>query len=131
MGWSVTPPLPREEAVAGAGGLATLAGGTGFYLKALFEGLFAEPPLDPARRARLGGLDDRRLLRATAKTVLASLVMAVGVWGFLTLAPTSGAFVRGLGGIAIGAGLFGLTALALRIEEAHRLIGLIQLRRAE
>jgi tRNA dimethylallyltransferase len=29
-------------------------GGTGFYLKALFEGLFAEPPLDGARRMRLG-----------------------------------------------------------------------------
>jgi tRNA dimethylallyltransferase len=30
-----------------------VAGGTGFYLRALFEGLFAEPVLDPVRRARL------------------------------------------------------------------------------
>lgn len=35
------------------GRLPVVVGGTGFYLRALFEGLFEEPPLDPARRERL------------------------------------------------------------------------------
>ncbi len=60
---------PRERYSAGrfardaAGWLADIAaggrtplvvGGTGFYLRALFEGLFAEPELGGERRARLG-----------------------------------------------------------------------------
>jgi len=42
--------------IAGArarGRTPVVAGGTGFYLRALFDGLFEEPPLDPARRERL------------------------------------------------------------------------------
>lgn len=40
--------------ITARGRLPLLVGGTGFYLRALFDGLFAEPALDPARRARLG-----------------------------------------------------------------------------
>ena len=36
-----------------AGRLPLVVGGTGFYLRALFEGLFDEPPLDDDRRERL------------------------------------------------------------------------------
>lgn len=36
-----------------AGHAPLLVGGTGFYLRALAEPLFAEPPLDPARRAEV------------------------------------------------------------------------------
>ena len=47
-----------------------VVGGTGLYLRALFEGLFAEPALDPARRASIGGvlaeLDVAELRRWTA-----------------------------------------------------------------
>lgn len=39
--------------ICGRGRLPVVVGGTGFYLRALFEGLFDEPPLDPARRERL------------------------------------------------------------------------------
>lgn len=45
-----------EEWIAadrGAGRASIVAGGTGFYLRALFEPLFVEPPLDPAARAAL------------------------------------------------------------------------------
>ncbi len=35
------------------GRMPVVVGGTGFYLRALFEGLFEEPPLDPERRRRL------------------------------------------------------------------------------
>jgi tRNA dimethylallyltransferase len=40
-------------AAAGRGRLPVVVGGTGFYLRALFDGLFDEPPLDDARRERL------------------------------------------------------------------------------
>lgn len=36
-----------------AGRLPLVVGGTGFYVRALADGLFQEPPLDPARRDRL------------------------------------------------------------------------------
>ena len=39
-----------EDARA-AGTTPIVVGGTGLYLKALFDGLFEEPPLDPIRRA--------------------------------------------------------------------------------
>jgi tRNA dimethylallyltransferase len=39
--------------ILGRGRMPVVVGGTGFYLRALFEGLFEEPLLDPARRARL------------------------------------------------------------------------------
>ena len=39
--------------IAQRGRLPVVVGGTGFYLRALFEGLFAEPEMDPARRERL------------------------------------------------------------------------------
>ena len=40
-------------AVRVAGRLPLVVGGTGFYVRALAEGLFREPPLEPARRDRL------------------------------------------------------------------------------
>ena len=36
-----------------AGRVPLVVGGTGFYIRALAEGLFREPPLEPARRERL------------------------------------------------------------------------------
>ena len=50
-----------------AGRLPVVVGGTGFYVRALFDGLFAEPPLDAERRealhAVLGALDRDALTR--------------------------------------------------------------------
>jgi len=39
--------------VRGAGRLPLIVGGTGFYVRALADGLFQEPPLDASRRERL------------------------------------------------------------------------------
>jgi tRNA dimethylallyltransferase len=47
--------------IAGARGAARtplVVGGTGLYLRALVQGLFPEPPLDPTRRAAVGRLLD-------------------------------------------------------------------------
>ncbi|HET7039270.1 MAG TPA: tRNA (adenosine(37)-N6)-dimethylallyltransferase MiaA [Gemmatimonadales bacterium] len=70
--WGIDLVAPGERYSAGrfardaAAWLATLdgarrplvVGGTGFYVRALADGLFREPPLDPARRTRLRTLLD-------------------------------------------------------------------------
>jgi len=53
-------------AIEGRGRLAVVVGGTGFYIRALFEGLFEEPDLGPARltfRERLDRLSAAELGR--------------------------------------------------------------------
>lgn len=65
-GIDVVDPIERYSAAAwaqaadgwlddatGRGRSAVVVGGTGFYLRALFEPFFDEPPLDPERRRRL------------------------------------------------------------------------------
>jgi tRNA dimethylallyltransferase len=42
-------------AIRGRGHLPVVVGGTGLYVRALADGLFREPPLDPSRRAGLAG----------------------------------------------------------------------------
>jgi tRNA dimethylallyltransferase len=54
-------------AIAARNRTPLVVGGTGFYLRALFDGLFEEPQFDPRRRARLGvwlrGLSGAEALR--------------------------------------------------------------------
>ncbi len=52
-----------REALAGVtarGRVPIIAGGTGLYLRALLDGLFPAPPVDPALRERLRSLAERR-----------------------------------------------------------------------
>ena len=57
--------------IHGAGRQPVVVGGTGLYVRALAEGLFYEPPLDPARRERLrawaGSLSPARLAHWAAR----------------------------------------------------------------
>ena len=57
--------------IQGAGRQPVVVGGTGLYVRALVEGLFHEPPLDPARRERLrtwaGTLTPARLAHWAAR----------------------------------------------------------------
>src|SRR5205085_817932 len=77
-----------------AGRQPVVVGGTGFYVRALAEGLFHEPPLDPARRERLRAW--------TARLPAARLRGRVGAgWRGL---PRGGGHARGT---AAGAGAAG------------------------
>jgi tRNA dimethylallyltransferase len=51
-------PILRE--ITDRGGLPVVAGGTGFYLRALLNGLFAGPERSDELRNRLAGAEDRR-----------------------------------------------------------------------
>lgn len=44
------------DAISARARIPLVVGGTGFYLRALFDGLFAEPDLDEETRAALGGV---------------------------------------------------------------------------
>jgi len=54
------------EGIQGRGHLPLLVGGTGFFLRALMDPIFAEPPLDPGRldalRRWMGGQERERLV---------------------------------------------------------------------
>jgi tRNA dimethylallyltransferase len=54
----VARPVLRE--IAGRGRVPVVVGGTGFYVRALLEGLFPGPPRHPALRERLGTIEERR-----------------------------------------------------------------------
>ncbi len=79
-------------------------------------------------RGRVGGLDERRVLGSAARTLFAALVMAAAVAGFLRALPDLTALFQALGGAALGAGVFGGTALLLGVDEAE-LIPRLVLRR--
>jgi putative peptidoglycan lipid II flippase len=81
-------------------------------------------------RSRLGGLDDRRVVTATLKTLAASMAMAIGVWGFLSVTESAGTIVRGAGGILVGGIVFGAAALVLRVEELGGVLRMVQRRAA-
>lgn len=59
------------EDVRSRGKLPVIVGGTGLYIRGLVDGLFIEPPLDPARRLELehwvGGLSGSDLVRWAAR----------------------------------------------------------------
>jgi tRNA dimethylallyltransferase len=68
-GLDLVPPVERYSAgrfaadaagwiarITARGRMPVVVGGTGFYLRALFDGLFEEPALEPERRQRLRGV---------------------------------------------------------------------------
>ncbi len=79
-------------------------------------------------RKRLGGLEDRRVLIGALKTTLASIIMGVAVWGFLTAASTASVIVRAGGGMLIGVVVFAAAAWLLRVEELQALLGIVRRR---
>ncbi len=59
------------DGIRARGRWPAVVGGTGLYIRALTDGLFAEPPLDPARRRRVAAwtatLESRELVRVATR----------------------------------------------------------------
>ena len=73
----------------------------------------------------MGGLDDRRVALSALKTTVASVVMGLAVWGFLSVTASASVVVRAFGGMIVGAGVFFVAAWLLRSEELRLLAGLL------
>lgn len=74
---------------------------------------------------RLEGSDFDRLKPGLRASLAGSAVMGLALWGWLHLTRGSSVWLAGLGGVAVGAGLYWLVALLLGAPEASRLPGLL------
>ena len=97
-------------------------GVTGLALANTIAALLEMTLLTLMIRKRLGGLDDRRVAISGLKTVFASIVMGLVVWGFLNASADISVLVRAAGGTIIGAGVFFVAAWLLRIEELRSVL---------
>jgi putative peptidoglycan lipid II flippase len=76
-------------------------------------------------RRRLDGLEGRRILAGLAQASAATLVMSLGLWFWLQATSSLPVWVTVIGGVGLGAVLYGLVVLALRVSEAKTLLGVI------
>jgi putative peptidoglycan lipid II flippase len=79
-------------------------------------------------RRRLGGLDLRRLRRGLVASVVAATTMGVVLLVWLTISDGSPMWLIGGAGVAIGATVYWLAALALGAPEARQLPGILRRR---
>lgn len=76
-------------------------------------------------RRRLNGINGRRLAIAFLQTGAAGIIMAAAIYGWLVLSEGMSIWVIAVGGVVVGASIFALSALALRIPEVRNGMTLI------
>ncbi|MBN2001977.1 MAG: murein biosynthesis integral membrane protein MurJ [Anaerolineae bacterium] len=76
---------------------------------------------------RVGGFDVKTLLGFVGRVALATLGMSLVLWGWVRFVPL-GAWLQGLGGIALGVGVYVGLALLLRLDELKRALRLVMRR---
>ena len=79
-------------------------------------------------RRRLGGLEGQRILKGTSQAVLATVAMALVVWGWMGLTNERQAWLVGGGGVVIGSLVYGLGVLGLKVPEVQSVINLLRRR---
>ena len=72
-------------------------------------------------RRRLSGLHSRKIALSAAQGLVASLVMALGVWAWLTFTAGQPVWIVVAGGLLLGGSLYVIVILLLRVEEARSL----------
>jgi putative peptidoglycan lipid II flippase len=70
-------------------------------------------------RARLNGLEGRRVLQGAAKAAIASLAMGVGLWLWLNWMGESAVWLAAGGGVALGGVVYLLVVWVLKVPEAR------------
>lgn len=76
-------------------------------------------------RRRLNGINGRQLAIAFLQTGAAGIIMAAAIYGWLVLSEGMSIWVIAVGGVVVGASIFALSALALRIPEVRNGMTLI------
>ncbi|HEX7975238.1 MAG TPA: murein biosynthesis integral membrane protein MurJ [Anaerolineales bacterium] len=72
-------------------------------------------------RRRLGGLNSRDILPGVVQMALATLVMSIGVWSWLSLTSGQPPWLVAGGGIVLGGSLYGIIVLGMGVKEAKDL----------
>jgi len=78
-------------------------------------------------RRRVGGFDWKALSGFAVRAAAATLGMSLVLWGWVRFVP-AGVWVQGLGGIALGVGVYAGLALLLRLDELKQAIRLVMRR---
>jgi putative peptidoglycan lipid II flippase len=73
-------------------------------------------------RSRLKGLDGRKMVGGISRSAAATLIMSSGLWIWMNQTNGQPAWLVASGGVILGAGIFALAALLLRVEEARELL---------
>jgi putative peptidoglycan lipid II flippase len=76
---------------------------------------------------RLGGLGGAEIMRSLARTLGASA--GLGIWCVWSAPMLGGGTVGTIAALAVGAGVYGGIALAIRAPEIHDLLGMLRRRR--
>ncbi len=79
-------------------------------------------------RRRLSGLEGSRILRGAIQALLATGLMGIALWGWLSLTANSPAILVGLGGLVIGCLVYGLVILLFKVPEVQSLLNLVRRR---
>jgi hypothetical protein len=79
-------------------------------------------------RRRLNGLDGKEVLAGLVQALAGAAALAVVLWLWLELTQGQPDWLVALGGVALGAGVYGLAMLLLGVREARQLLALISKR---
>jgi putative peptidoglycan lipid II flippase len=79
-------------------------------------------------RRRLAGLEGQRIAKGIGQAVLATLVMVLVVWGWMTLTNGRQAWLTGGGGVVFGCLIYGLGVMALKVPEVQSMLNLLRRR---
>jgi len=79
-------------------------------------------------RRKLGGLEGQRVLKGTSQAVLATVVMALILWGWLRLMNEQPAWLVGAGGVILGGAIYGICVLSLRVPEVQYVLSMLKRR---
>ena len=77
-------------------------------------------------RKRLGGLEGRKILKGILQAVLATGLMAAAIWGWAWWAADRSVLIHLLGGLLLGAGVYGAIIWLMKIPEINSLMEVIK-----
>jgi putative peptidoglycan lipid II flippase len=77
---------------------------------------------------RLAGLEGQHVIKGASQAVLATVIMALVIWGWLFIAQEQPVWLVAVGGIFFGGAVYGILVLFMRIPEAQAVINLLKRR---
>jgi putative peptidoglycan lipid II flippase len=76
-------------------------------------------------RRRLQGMDGKSILDSVLKSAAAALVMSIGMWGWLQLTSDLPVWLITIGGVILGAVIYGGLVFLMRVKEARALANIL------